>query len=166
MFTLFSCSTTYENKKLDGREMISFTGESLAGQKWKIPQDFNNEPVLLLIGYKQNSQFDIDRWLIGLDMKKIDITVFEIPAIQGFFPKLFKDKIDQGMRRGIPNKLWSSVVTVYTDGDAVQKFTGNTNPFNARVLLVKNGEILFFKDEGFSVDALNKLDNLIDSLNK
>jgi len=42
----------------------------------------------------------------------------------------------------------------------VQTFTGNEHPNNARVvLLTKDGNIVHFYDEGFSVDALNNLRN-------
>jgi hypothetical protein len=56
--------------------------------------------------------------------------------------------------------LWKGVVTVYKDGEQVQSFTGNERPNNARVvLLTKDGSIVHFYDEGFSVDALNQLRN-------
>jgi len=115
-----------------------------------------------LIGYRQNAQFDIDRWLIGLDMTQTKVNVFEIPAIQGFFPGLFSNQIDEGMRRGIPDELWSIVITVYKDGDTIQQFTGNEKPNNARVVLLDEaGKVIHFYDRGFSVSALN---SVIDAL--
>jgi cytochrome oxidase Cu insertion factor (SCO1/SenC/PrrC family) len=66
------------------------------------------------------------------------------------------------MRAGIPKPLWKGVVTVYKDGEIIQAFTGNDTPNNARVILIdKNGKIIHFYDQGFSVNALN---NLRDSL--
>ncbi|MFT5294627.1 MAG: hypothetical protein ACI9YH_000633, partial [Colwellia sp.] len=56
----------------------------------------------MLVGYKQNSQFDIDRWLIGLDMTETKVDAYEIPTIQGLFPRMFSTLIDNGMRKGIP----------------------------------------------------------------
>ena len=154
---LLSCSTTYKNKNPSGEKLPSFSGESLSGQKFVFPKDLGKNMTLMLFGYKQETQFDIDRWLIGLDMKNVDITVIEVPTIQGFIPRLLKDKIDSGMRRGIPSELWSSVITVYNDGETIQKFTGNENPNNARVLLIKEAKVKFFYDRGFSVSALNEL---------
>jgi cytochrome oxidase Cu insertion factor (SCO1/SenC/PrrC family) len=73
-------------------------------------------------------------------------------------PRMFKTFIDSGMRKGIPKQLWKGVVTVYADGDKVQRFTGNQNPNNARVMLLdKAGRIVYFYDQGFSVEALNQL---------
>ena len=118
---------------------------------------------MLLIGYKQDSQFDIDRWLIGLDMTNTLVDVYELPTIQGMFPRMFSTMIDNGMRKGIPKELWKGVITIYKDGDAVQEFTGNENGNNARVaLLDKEGLVLYFYDRGFSVQALNELKSVID----
>ncbi len=162
-FLLLSCSTTYKNQDLEGEEIITFSGKALSDKPWIIPDDFDSESVILLIGYKQNSQFDIDRWLIGLDMKEVDTPVFEVPAIQGLIPRLIKSKIDNGMKKGIPKKLWASVITVYEDGERLQEFTGNVNPNNARVIFLKKNQIIFFEDEGFSVESLNRL---IKTINK
>jgi len=141
-----------------GDKMISVTGESLAGEKVAIPEDFSGEHTALLFGYKQDSQFDIDRWFIGLDMTQTKVAAYEIPTIQGMAPFMFSTFIDDGMRKGIPKPLWKGVITVYADGDKVQRFTGNKNPNNARVMLLdKDGIIIYFYDEGFSVDALNSL---------
>ena len=117
-----------------------------------------------MIGYEQNSQFDIDRWFIGLDMKEVDIVAYELPTIAGMFPRMFSPFIDEGMRKGIPKELWGGVITIYKDGDKVQAFTGNQNPNNARAVLVDaNGKVVYFHDRGFSVSALNQL---IETLNK
>jgi hypothetical protein len=155
---LSACSTQYPNKNPVNELFPVVSGKSLNHEQISIPEFFKGQKVLLLIGYRQQSQFDIDRWLVGLDMTKTEIAVFEIPAIQGFFPGLFSTQIDNGMRKGIPNELWSIVITVYDDGDEIQQFTGNTNPNNARVVLLDEmGKVLHFYDRGFSVDALNRV---------
>lgn len=153
-----SCSSKFPNQAIDGKKFISVRGKSLDQVEFKIPEDFVGSQTLLLLGYKQNSQFDIDRWLIGLDMRSANISVYEIPTIQGLFPRMFSTKIDAGMRKGIPKKLWKGVITVYQDGEKVQKFTGNTQPNNTRVILLDaQGNIVYFNDEGFSVEGLNNL---------
>ncbi|WP_076419405.1 hypothetical protein [Colwellia sp. UCD-KL20] len=152
------CSSTYSNQQITGKTFPSVTGQNLEKKQVSIPEDFKGDFTLLLVGYKQNSQFDIDRWLIGLDMTETKVDVYEIPTIQGLFPRMFSTMIDNGMRKGIPKELWKGVVTVYEDGEKVQIFTGNENPNNARVLLLdKNGIIVYFYDDGFSVDALNQV---------
>ena len=152
------CSTQYPNQALLGKQFPTVTGESLEQKSFTIPEDFNNPNTLLLIGYKQDSQFDIDRWLIGLDMTAVDVTAYELPTIQGMVPRMFSTLIDSGMRKGIPKELWGGVITIYEDGDKVQAFTGNENPNNSRVILLdESGKIIYFYDRGFSVSALNNL---------
>lgn len=152
------CSTTYSNQTVTGKNFPLVMGENLEKKKVNIPADFKSDFTLLLVGYKQNSQFDIDRWLIGLDMTETNVDVYELPTIQGLFPRMFSTMIDNGMRKGIPKALWKGVITIYEDGETVQAFTGNENPNNARVLLLdNNGVVLYFYDEGFSVTALNQL---------
>ena len=152
------CSNNYVNQSHVGLPFPTIKGENLEKEGINIPEAFKGENTLLLIGYKQNSQFDIDRWLIALDMTKTKVNVYEIPTIQGMLPRMFSTVIDNGMRAGIPKPLWKGVITVYRDGELVQKFTGNERPNNARVILLsKDGIILFMYDQGFSVEVLNQV---------
>jgi hypothetical protein len=155
---LTACASTYPNRTPVGEIFPAVKGVALSGEEWEIPKGMSGKPTVLLIGYKQNSQFDIDRWLIGLDMTKTQVDVYELPTIQGMFPRMFSTKIDEGMRRGIPKDLWKGVITIYSDGAKVQKFTGNERSNSARVILLdEKGEIKYFHDHGFSVPELNKL---------
>lgn len=158
IFSMLGCAGTYHNRNPMGEQFPSVEGTSLQNTPHVIPENFSGQPALLLLGYIQNTQFDIDRWLIGLDQTHTTVKVYELPTIQGWFPKMFQRRIDNFMRSGIPNELWGGIVTIYKDGERIQKFTGNVNPINARVILVdKDGRIIFFYDRGFSVKALNKL---------
>ncbi|MBB1323334.1 MULTISPECIES: hypothetical protein [Shewanella] len=162
LLLLSACSTSYPNQAITGQTFPSVSGQNLEGQSMTLPDDLKGETALLLIGYKQDSQFDIDRWLIGLDMTETQVSVFEVPTIQGLFPRMFSTFIDSGMRAGIPKPLWKGVVTVYKDGEKVQAFTGNEKPNNARVVLLDGqGKVIYFYDQGFSVDALNQLRALL-----
>lgn len=159
------CSTIYPNQILLGKTFPSVLGQTLTKEKVSLPSYFKKKPVVLLIGYKQDSQFDIDRWLIGLDIKAVKAQAFELPTIAGMFPRMFKTKIDEGMRRGIPKEIWGSVITIYKDGKMIQEFTGNTRPNNARVMILnKDAKIVYFYDRGFSVSALNELVNTLNKL--
>ena len=75
--------------------------------------------MLFLIGFVQNIQFDIDRWVIGLDQTNTDVKIYELPATQGFFPIIFKTKLDDSMRSGIPNEIWGGVITIYKVGEII-----------------------------------------------
>jgi len=159
---LSACSTSYPNQAITGQDFPSITGQTLEKESMILPDDLRGKMALLLIGYKQDSQFDIDRWLIGLDMTQTQVSVYEVPTIQGLFPRMFSPLINNGMRSGIPKPLWKGVVTIYKDGDQVQAFTGNENPNNTRVVLLDaQGKVIYFYDQGFSVDALNQLRALL-----
>ncbi|MFT5236209.1 MAG: hypothetical protein ACI90A_001578 [Shewanella sp.] len=156
------CSSTYPNQLITGQVFPMVIGETLEGDQMSLPDDLNGKVSLLLIGYKQDSQFDIDRWLIGLDMTETRLDVYEVPTIQGLFPRMFSTMINNGMRAGIPKSLWKGVITVYEDGEMVQSYTGNQDPNNTRVVLLdENGIVLYFYDDGFSVEALNQLRAII-----
>jgi len=162
ILSISACSTTYENREVDGDILPIMLGQTLEKESVEIPTMFKSPLTLLLVGYKQDTQFDIDRWLIGLDMTKTKVDAYEIPAIQGMFPRMFKTQINNGMRAGIPKELWKGVITLYQDGEAMQAFTGNENANNARVILInEQGKVMYFYDRGFSVSALNALRSVI-----
>jgi len=156
---LQSCANyDYPSQVKMGENIIEFEGESLAGEPTSIPQAFTGQNTLLLFGYVHKSQFDIDRWLIGLDQTNTQVAVYEIPTIKGMFPQMFSTVFDNAMREGNPKEIWKGVITVYKDGENVQRYTGNVKPKNARVLLINTqGEVMHFYDRGFSVEALNAL---------
>lgn len=155
---LSSCQSEFANRNPTGEKFPSVQGTALTGKSILLPDDFGGEKLCMLLGYVQDSQFDIDRWLIGLDMTKTKIKVVEVPTLKGMFPRMFKTKINDGMRSGIPKELWGGVVTVYEKGETVQRFTGNQDGLNARVVLLdEQGQIIYFHDRGFSVQALNEL---------
>ena len=164
---IVGCSSHYPNKNLTHQKFPQVAGNNLEKERISIPDYFSGSTTILLLGYKQDSQFDIDRWLIGLDMTEVTTPVYELATIQGLIPRMFSTMIDNGMRRGIPKHLWKGVITIYQDGKDIQVFTGNQYPNNARVVLLDmSGNIQFFYDQGFSVDALNQLRDTIAHINK
>lgn len=160
-----SCSEPLTNRVPLGERFPEVTGEALDKKTWRIPQEWAGEPTLALLGYVQDSQFDIDRWLIGLDMTQTQVKVYEVPTVKGLIPRMIKGTINEGMRSGIPAPIWSAVITVYADGERVQRFTGNERPRNARVILLDaQGVVRYFTDEGFSVAGLNRLREVLSAL--
>jgi len=153
-----SCTKPIPNRDPSGKTFPSVKGKSLAGEMWQLPKQIQGEKSILLVGYVQDAQFDIDRWLIGLEMSQVKTPIFEIPTIEGLMPHLISGRIDDGMRSGIPKQLWKAVITVYDDAEKILEFTGNTNPRNARVFLLDElGKVLYFHDKGFSTLHLRAL---------
>jgi hypothetical protein len=76
---LAGCSSQYANKELVGQQLPSIQGESISSEEINIPEAFAGKQTLLLFAYKHEAQFDVDRWLIGLDMTQTQIDIYEIP---------------------------------------------------------------------------------------
>jgi len=148
---LLGCSTTYENRDPTGEPFPRVAGKNLEEQPVTLPDDLAGEPAVILIGYKQRDQFDIDRWFMGLIQADAPARIVELPTIPGLVPTLASKWIDDGMRSGIPEEDWPAVVTLYgNSATPVAKLTGNEGP-NARVLVLDpTGEIVWFTDRGYS----------------
>ena len=113
-----------------------------------------------MVGYIQDTQFDLDRWTLGLIQAGATVKILEVPAIPAGFPSTFlRSTIDNGMRAGIPREDWGGVVTLYgSDAAKVAKFTGTQNPRNGRMLLLdKEGVVRWFWDQGYSAKRVLEL---------
>ena len=160
-----SCGTTWPRRDPTGEWFPPVTGTSLAGAPVPLPTVGAGAPLLLLVGYEQEAQFDLDRWLLALDAAGWRVRTFEVPTLPGLFPRLLASTIDGGMRRGIPAEDWASVVTVYGDAVAIAAFTGNEDGLTGRVLLLDGaGKVVFFHDRGFSVGTLQRLQQVLAAL--
>ena len=131
-----------------------------------LPKAYEGAPAVYMVGYRQNTQFDLDRWTIGLLQADFPCRIVEVPTIPGLVPGMIKGTIDDGMRSGIPREDWASVVTLYGGAaEPVAKFTGNENPRNGRILLIDaEGKVAWFWDQGFSAKRVLELSKLAGEL--
>ncbi|MAB72248.1 MAG: hypothetical protein CMJ54_07040 [Planctomycetaceae bacterium] len=158
--SLTSCSTSVPNRDPTGSMFPIVRGESLQRQAVELPTAVSGSPAILMVGYLQQTQFDLDRWTLGFGQAEAKIRVVEVPAIVGWFPSTFlRGTIDDGMRAGIPSEDWGAVVTLYgEDAERIQALTGNENGANGRILLLDgHGEIRWFWDQGYSSKRLLEL---------
>ena len=155
-------STTYPRRDPTGETFPKIIVTPLDGGTKVFPDVFRGKPVLVFVGYQQRSQFDIDRWLIGVTQVELPVAFVELPTIAGMVPSLIGDMIDSGMRSGIPSELWGGVMTVYDDAELVQAFTGTENGLPSRVLLLdEEGRVVYFHDRGFSPFELKRVQDLV-----
>jgi hypothetical protein len=162
-----SCSSSCPRRDPTGERFPRVQGQSLDGVAVVLPDAVLGAPCVLLIGYRQNSQFDLDRWLLGLSESQTKVRAYEVPTLPGLLPGMFSGFIDGGMRRGIPQQDWGSVVTVYGDADKICAFTGNADGLPGRILLLdRDGAVAFFHDRGYSVGALRKLQQALAQLSQ
>lgn len=159
-FSLPACRATVPNRNPIGEPFPAVTGEGLDGTPRTLPDDLAGAPAILLVGYVQDTQFDLDRWLLGLLQAGTPGSILEVPTIPGLVPGVIAGTIDGGMRSGIPSEDWASVVTVYrSDAKRIVAATGNERPRNGRVLLLDGeGQIVWFHDRGYSAAKLLELD--------
>ena len=162
-----ACSSTRQ-PRLDptGELFPQVEGSSLDERAVQIPADLEGQPAILLIGYVQNSQFDLDRWILGLAQANCPVRIMEVPTLPGLFPSLFSSRIDNGMRSGIPEEDWPAVVTLYgAEAKQILALTGDEQPRNGRVLLLDSeGRVLWFHDRGYSASHVMELCKLAEEL--
>lgn len=158
--TLTACASKIPNRNPVGETFPTVQGASLEEEPIALPEDLKGKPAVLIVAYEQDAQFDVDRWLLGLMQLETPIEqLYEVPTVKGLVPGLIAGRIDEGMRSGIPEEDWASVVTVYDDAEKIVAFTGNENDLNARVaLLDASGEVVWFHDRGFSPRVAKELD--------
>ena len=154
---LVACQSALPNQDPTGLAVPAVSGEDLDGTARSLP---SQEPQILLVGYAQNAQFDIDRWILGLSQAGTPLPITEVPTIPGLAPGMIAGTIDQGMRDGIPPQDWAAVVTIYGDDAAdLAAFTGTELPNNARVLLLDAaGRVAWFHDRGYGASLVLELD--------
>jgi hypothetical protein len=147
------------NRDPTGETFPSVVGESLTRERVELPDALAGQPAVLLIGYVQEAQFDIDRWLMGLIQTDTQVPVLELPTIPDLVPTIASAWIDEGMRSGIPEEDWGVVVTLYGSAAApVAALTGTTNGRLARVILLDaDGKVVWFHDRGYSAGKAMEL---------
>ncbi len=151
-----------------GEVFPTVSGESLEKEPVKIPDDFLGEPAVLIVGYQQRAQFDIDRWLMGLLQTGEEMPIVEVPTIPGLVPTMISGWIDDGMRSGIPREDWGAVVTLYGDAARpVAELTGTERGQVARVIvLAEDGTIAWFDDEGYSARKALEVAQVVSGLRR
>ena len=160
LVSLPGCGTTYPNRNVVGEPFPTVRGKSLSGEEMTLPDQFKGRKTIVVIGYVQDTQFDIDRWGIGFFTANLPLPpVVEVPTIPGLLPSLFKESIDKGMRSGIPQESWKDVVTVYgSDGGKIAQWTGTETPRNCRIILLdEKGIVLWMHDKGYGLPPLKSL---------
>ena len=164
---LFGCSSSVNIRNSDilDRSFPQVRGQSLEGKATVLPDDFLGKNTVLLIGYEMKTQFDIDRWILGLLQADVPVQIVEVPTIAGMMPQMVQRFIDSGMRSGIPKKEWASVVTVYEDAEKIIYALGNSNPRSAYVVLLDGaGKIRWFSEQGYSAGQVLELKQLVSDL--
>lgn len=163
---LSACSRTPVPASINvGTKFPSVVGQSLEKQEVKIPESYAGKVTVLLVGYQQKTQFDIDRWILGILQLETPVKIVEVPTIAGMMPQMVQGFINNGMRSGIPEEDWKTVVTVFDDAEKIIKALGNERPQSTyAVLLDKGGNIRRIFNNGYSAGNAKELDSLVRAL--
>lgn len=136
-------------------------GKNLEQKSVTLPESIIGKPTAILIGYQQKAQFDIDRWILGLLQAEVPVQILEVPTIAGMMPQMVQEFINNGMRKGIPEKDWAQVITVYEDAEKIISAFGNERPQSARVVLLdRSGRIIWTTNSGYSASAILEIKKL------
>ena len=160
------CAASVTNRDPTREPFPAVTGQSLEKERREIPGDYLGSPTVLMVGYKQGAQFDIDRWVMGFLQAEVDAEIVEVPTIPGLVPSFASKWIDDGMRSGIPREDWSAVVTLYGKrAEPVAELTGTENGRLARVFVLdSDGRIAWFDDKGYSAKKALAVAELVEEL--
>jgi hypothetical protein len=166
LLLLSACSSTVLTPPdLSSKTFPQVQGKSLDGQEITIPDSYRGKVTVLLIGYQQKTQFDIDRWILGLLQADVPVQIVEVPTIAGMMPQVVQGFIDNGMRSGIPKTDWASVVTVYEDASKIIEAIGNERPQSTHVVLLdKAGKIVWTTNSGYSAHQVMELKEVVQNL--
>lgn len=166
LITTTACSTQYDRPETLPKQFPRVSGVALTGESVTIPDQFAGSPVVILIGYVQRAQFDIDRWILGLMQTGVKANIVEVPTITGMAPSIVSEFINDGMRSGIPEEDWRTVITLYDDAaETVKTAFGSERPQSATVVLLdKSGTVTWFSNRGYSATQVLELTDRIRSL--
>jgi hypothetical protein len=121
------------------------------------------KPAVLLVAYRRGAQGDVDRWLKSLISDWPEVACYEVPTIAGVIWRPLAGWIDSGMRGGVPENKWSSVVTLY-GGNAtrLRDFLGDHGGPSAYVVMLDaNGVVAWFNAEGYSDERARELSEVL-----
>jgi hypothetical protein len=150
---------------LVGKKLPEFVGDSLDGRQLNFPSDITGKPVLLLVAYLQESQFDVDRWVLGLLQSQLKLKVLELPTIEGLGARLAKSFINRGMKQGIPEQDWPAVVTVYGDAEKLGSFVGGIRGNNSCAILLDGDAVVrWIHCDGYSPRELIEMGEVLKGL--
>jgi ATPase complex subunit ATP10 len=151
-----------------GKRFPEVRAKSLAKFPVSIPEAAKNHITLIVVAFRQESQSQLDSWLVPFTEKygtREGFTFFEIPMISSGY-KIMRFVIDGGMRSGIPKNKHNHVVTMYGDTKRYKNELGLETRYGYAFLLDKEG-VIQWQGRGTSTpESLKELFELAEKLDK
>jgi len=143
-----------------GARLPEVSGKDLNGKAWKAPTEFPGGRTLVILGYEEAQQKEIDTWTAGLGLTQrenklpwIEMPVIDEPGV------IMRWIIDTGMQRGIPDReIRSHVWTAYVERQAFLKSCGIESMRAIHVLVVtRAGDVLAMESGSYSKEAAARI---------
>jgi len=144
------------------------TGKDLNGKAWEAPANLPGSRTLVILGYEEEQQQEIDTWTAGLGLTQrenklpwVEMPVIDEPGI------IMRWIIDTGMQRGIPDReIRGHVWTVYTERKAFLAACGIDAVNTIHVLVVsRDGTILARETGRYTEEAANRIRAVVEGEN-
>jgi len=141
------------------------TASNLEGRAFDLPGDLEGEHNVLLVGFAQAQQADMDTWLPSLHALAAvvpTLRVYEMPVA----PRralAMRWMIDGGMRRNIPDRAArEATITLYTDKAALRRSLGLPDEARIYVLLVDRAGAVRWQAAGrYTPEAFAELERAL-----
>jgi len=124
---------------------------NLNGEKLTFPGGLKGDFNLLIVAFRREQQSDIDTWLKllpSIASEHPKLAYYEVPVIDRLNP-MVRWFIDNGMRRGIPDKAQRArTVTFYLDKTAFKTALGIASEDRIQLLLIDRAGKVLWRVEG------------------
>jgi putative protein-disulfide isomerase len=185
LFSMSSCNgqTGCPAKKLDAKacgDFVNLKRNTILGMKFPemkaqtlskkdiiFPAETLGKPTILCLVFDGKAQSLVDTWTTPILEKypNNEVNYYEIPMIKSVY-KIIKGTIDNGMRKGVPEKLHKNVATYFgslSDYKTKLMLDDTNNCFV--FLLDKEGTIKYVSDNVADADKLNAMYTAIEKIN-
>jgi ATP10 protein len=175
LLLLFSFKMTAQTKVIEvypDRDVLinmafpSIKAKTLLGDYIEFPNITKNKNTLVCIAFNDNGKEKFDTWMNTIPSKYKDSTVifYELALIKNA-PKIFRDTIEKGMRKGSPKELHGQLANYYGKIESYKKALYMQDEDSCYVFLLdKAGKIQFSVEGATNNENLEMLDKTIKKL--
>ena len=140
------------------------SGTTLLGEDFILPDQFESDLNLVVIGFKRRHQEDINTWIdayANSDLKEKNIGFYEVPVVyeMEFSQRFF---LNNAMKFGVPDEDQKRrTVTVFLDRSKFLKTMNMDEDLIYALLVQKDGTILWMTNGVVSEQSMNGLKEAI-----
>jgi ATP10 protein len=160
--------TTTDRSSILGKSFLLIKAKTLLGNSIVFPTIAKNKFCIVCIAFNDDGRPKSDTWMNEIPEKYTDslIVFYEIPMIKNA-PKLFRDVIEKGMKKGTKIGLHNNIANYYGNIDVYKKQLLMDDEASCYTFLLdKDGIIRFSVEGGVNPENLKQLDDTLKGLMK